>query len=529
MNAVYEQINSAAALVAPEIILVATVCVMFLAGPFLVTEAGQAGAGLRHRWGVLSLLAIGAAMAAWLSAEPRGVTGGPFRSDDLLWYTRGVSLTAGALLALLVWNQIDDARAAEAHACLLTILAGSQLAAAANDLVTLFLALELVSIPTYVLIDLPQRDAAMREATLKYFLLSIFSSGLVLYGMAWLFGATGTTGIAGIAEAARMGRLDGASLPLRIACLLILAGLSFRITAVPFHFYAPDVFQGVNASAAAMLSVVPKIVGFVALLRLIPLASGAAGVIPSGTLEDLQPLLAGIAVLTMFAGNLLALRQKHLHRLLAYSSIAHAGYMLAAFAIGIGAPDPDAIGAMLFYLLAYAIMTIGVFAVISACGSRTRPLVTDSDLAGLSGTHPAGAILMAVCLFSLTGLPPTGGFLGKFNLFVAAWSDGSDLARVLAGALALNAAIAAWYYLRLIAVMYFEPAARPRTSSADWPAWVSAAGCTIATVLLFALPQVPWNAAQRATQPLSRLPQAVTEGNVIGSFPVAAAPAAPQD
>jgi NADH-quinone oxidoreductase subunit N len=425
------------------------------------------------------------------------------------------------LLALLVWNQIDDAHAAEIHACLLTILIGVQLAAAANDLVTLFLALELVSIPTYVLLYLPRRDVAMREATLKYFLLSVFSSALVLYGMAWLFGAAGTTGLTGIAEAARMGRLDGDSLPLRVACLLLLAGLSFRVTAVPFHFYAPDVFQGVNASAAAMLSVVPKIVGFVALLRLVPLASVGVGVLPSGSLDELQWLLTVIAVVTMFAGNLLALRQKHLHRLLAYSSIAHAGYMLAAFAIGIGTPDADAIGALLFYLLAYAIMTIGVFAVISACGTRTRPLATDADLAGLSSNHPAGALLMAVCLFSLTGLPPTGGFLGKFNLFVAAWSEGSDLARILAGALALNAAIAAWYYLRLIAVMYFESAARPRTSSVDWPAWVSAAACTVATVLLFALPQVPWDAAQRATRPLSHQPHAVTAGAEVGSFPLA--------
>jgi NADH-quinone oxidoreductase subunit N len=305
-----------------------------------------------------------------------------------------------------------------------------------------------------------------------------------------------------------------------VACLLLLAGLSFRVTAVPFHFYAPDVFQGVNASAAAMLSVVPKIVGFVALLRLVPLASAGTGVLPSESLDELQWLLAVIAVVTMFAGNLLALRQKHLHRLLAYSSIAHAGYMLAAFAVGMASPNAEAIGALLFYLLAYAIMTLGVFAVISACGTRTRPLATDADLAGLSSNHPAAALLMAVCLFSLTGLPPTGGFLGKFNLFVAAWSDGSDLARILAGALALNAAIAAWYYLRLVAVMYLEPAARPRTSSGDWPAWVSAVGCAAATVLLFALPQAPWDAAQRATRPLSSSPQAVTVGPEVGSFPL---------
>ena len=500
MNAALEQINQAAALVVPEIILVATACIMFLAGPFLVTDSGQASAGLRHRWGVLSLLALGSAAIAWLSGDARLVLDGPFRSDDLLWYARGLTLVIGVLLALLVWNQVDDARAAEAQACLLIILAGVSFTAAANDLVTIFLALELVSIPTYVLLYLPQRDTPMREATLKYFLLSVFSSALVLYGMAWLFGSAGTTSLNGIVDAVRSGRIAADDVSLRVACLLLFAGLSFRITAVPFHFYAPDVFQGVTASAAAMLSVVPKVVGFAALIRLLPLAGGflSAG---AESASDVQWLLGVVAVVTMFGGNLLALRQSHLHRLLAYSSVAHAGYMLAALTVGLGDPAGEGISALLFYLLAYAIMTIGVFAVLSALSTRLRPLTSDADLAGLSSNHPAAALLLAVCLFSLTGLPPTGGFLGKFNLFVAAWSNGSDLARGLAIALAINAAIAAWYYLRLVAVMYLEPAVRPRTSSGDWPAWVSATGCTAATVMLFALPQPAWDAARRATQP----------------------------
>ncbi len=509
MNVALEQINQAAALIVPEIILVATACIMFLSGPFLVTDSGQASAGLRHRWGILSLLALGSAAVAWLSADPRVVLDGPFRTDDLLWYARGLTLLVGVLLTLLVWNQVDDARGAEAQACLLIILAGVSLTAAANDLVTIFLALELVSIPTYVLLYLPQRDTGMREATLKYFLLSVFSSALLLYGMAWLFGAAGTTSLNGILDAARSGRLPADAVSLRVACVLLFAGLSFRITAVPFHFYAPDVFQGVTSSAAAMLSVVPKVVGFVALLRLMPLAGGFA--FPGASAAtDVQTLLAIVAVITMFGGNLLALRQHHLHRLLAYSSVAHAGYMLAALAVGLGEPASDAASALLFYLVAYAIMTIGVFAVLSAVSTRARPLATDADLAGLSSNHPAAALLMAVCLFSLTGLPPTGGFLGKFNLFVAAWSSGSDMARGLAIALAINAAIAAWYYLRLVAVMYLEPAVRPRTSSGDWPAWLSAAGCTAATVLLFALPQMPWEAARRATQPARRPVDAIT-------------------
>ncbi|MEX2027265.1 MAG: proton-conducting transporter membrane subunit, partial [Pirellulaceae bacterium] len=189
----YQHIQDAVSLIVPEIILLATACLLFLVGPMLVSDAGDARPGLRHRWGILSLLALGSAIFAWLRAEPVAVTGGPFVADQLVWFTRGLALTAGILLALLLWNQIDDGYSAEAHACLLAIIAGTNLVAAANDLVTLFLALELVSIPTYVLLYLPRRDRVSREATLKYFLLSVFSSALVLYGMSWLYGASGTT------------------------------------------------------------------------------------------------------------------------------------------------------------------------------------------------------------------------------------------------------------------------------------------------------------------------------------------------
>jgi NADH-quinone oxidoreductase subunit N len=495
-----EQINQAVALVVPEIILLATVCVMFLTGPFLVSDAGRAGAALRHRWGALSLLALAVASYAWLHTGTRPVGTGPFRSDDLVWFARGLSLTLGAVLALVLWNQIDDGHAAEAHACLLTIIAGTSLAAAANDLVGLFLALELVSIPTYVFLYLPRRDRAMREATAKYFLLSIFSSGLVLYGMSWLYGAAGTTNLAGIAEAAAAGRMSPDSGLVRVALALMIAGVGFRITAVPFHFYAPDVFQGVTSSAAAMLSFVPKVVGFIALLRLVPIASGMLGLHDWAPADSVRVLLALLAVVTMFGGNLLALRQSHLHRLLAYSSVAHAGYMLVGLTVGERGTAVGGTSALLFYLAVYGVMTIGAFALLGGVGTPQRPLQTDSDLAGLSRTHPAAALLLAVCLFSLTGLPPTAGFLGKLNLFLAAWSDGTGLGRVLAMTLAVNAAIAAWYYLRLVAVMYLEPAARTETSPLNAPAWVAGVCCAAATLVLFALPQPLWNAALRAVE-----------------------------
>ena len=497
MNAAIEQLNHAAVLVLPEIVLLATVCVMFLIGPFLAGDGRQAVTGLRHRWGGLALAAVATAWLMWFNSRPLAIEGGPFTADALVWYTRGLSLSLGAVLVLLLWNQVDDANAAEGHACLLAIIAGTNLVAAANDLVVLFLALELVSIPTYIILFLLRRERGTREATVKYFLLSVFSSALVLYGMSWLYGAAGTTNLSGIAEvyAATDG---GTSTLLYVAFGLLLAGMSFRIAAFPFHFYAPDVFQGVTSSNAALLSFIPKVVGFVALVRLLPLVG--ATVSPNLWLPDEGPriLLGALAVATMFVGNLMALRQKHLHRLLAYSSVAHAGYMLVGLAVGnVGVVGGTS--AVLFYLAAYGFMTIGVFALLRGAGGTGRPLETDDDLRGLSRFHPSTALLMTICLLSLTGLPPTVGFLGKLNLFFAAWSENTWVGQSLAVLLAVNAAIAAWYYLRLVAVMYLEEPETSEVRPVELGSWLGGLACAVATLVLFTTPQWLWTVVSRVT------------------------------
>jgi NADH-quinone oxidoreductase subunit N len=485
-----EHIRGTASLLAPEIVLLTAVCVLFLAGPFTVSDAGEAPAGLRHRWGIISLFAIAVAWFAWYHGGSEPVKVNLFQLDALVWFIRGLTLSAGLLLALVLWNQIDDAHAAEAHACLLSILCGTNLVAAANDLVSLFLALELVSIPTYVLLYLPRRDRLGGEATLKYFLLSVLSSALVLYGMSWLYGVAGSTNFAAIQDSLQPNASSqvGAGM-LEIAFALLVAGLSFRIAAVPFHFYAPDVFEGTTAANAALLSIAPKIVGFVALMRLIPLSA------PEWVLGDAdEHLLAVLAVATMFLGNLLALRQKHLYRLMAYSSIAHAGYMLIGLAIGnvgpVGGRD-----AILFYLAAYALMTIGVFALMSSGNDADRSLQTADDLRGLSRTQPQIALLLAICLFSLTGLPLTAGFLGKLNLFLAAWSDQNEIGPWLAILMALNAAIGAYYYLRLVALMYLEAAAPGETKPVrtQWAPWLAGIICAVLSVAIFFAPQWLWD------------------------------------
>lgn len=494
----FSAINQAAGLILPEIILIATVCIMFLAAPFMVSEHGKAAAGLRHRWGMLTLLALGAAIFAWLKAPLNDSGLGPFRSDEFVWFVRGVTLTFGILLTLVLWDQAEDGLAAESFACLLVILAGVNFVALSNDIVGIFLGLELVSIPTYILLYMGRRDWMSHEATIKYFLLSIFSSAIVLYGLAWVFGLSGTTNLTVITERVAADKVAVGHGMFRLAMTMLVAGLCFRLTAVPFHFYAPDVFQGVNSSSAAMLSFVPKVVGFAALLRLLPACVGVNDLgawIPSGAV---RALLTVVAVATMVIGNLLALRQSSLMRLLAYSSIAHAGYMLVGLSVGTAATGTSGVASLLFYLTMYGVMTIGLFALITAAGSNSRPIRSVSDLSGLSKSQPVIALMMAVCVFGLSGLPPTGGFLAKLNLFLSAWSDGTSDGRILAITLAVNAVIGAAYYLRLISVMYFESSTTVAEPDRQPAAWIAGCVCAIATLALFLAPQTLWNAAWTA-------------------------------
>jgi NADH-quinone oxidoreductase subunit N len=495
--------------IVPEALLLATVCLMLLLGPFLVDDEGKAEQGVSLRWTILSLitLAIGGWVFLKTGAKPPGQgAAGFFAADGLAYFVRALTFGLGPVLVLILTKQIDDGGSAEAHACLLALLAGTNIVAMSTDLVGLFLALELVSIPTYIYLYLPRRDAQMQEAALKYFLLSVFSSAFVLFGMSWLFGATGTTNIQQISAtvtAALAGPpAEGAAASadyvaagiasprmIQMALAILIAGLSFRLAVVPFHFYAPDVFQGVNSASAAMLSLIPKVAGFAALLRVMP--GGAEWL--SG-----QNLLAGLAIVTMTLGNLMAVRQHNLQRLLAYSSIAHSGYMLVGLTMGSSAGTIGGVSALWFYLATYGLVTVGIFALLAAA-SADRPITTDADLAGLSQTHPAIAVLLAISLFSLTGLPPTAGFWGKLNLFQASWSSAtlwgssgwfaSPRGVWLATAIAVNAAIAAWYYLRLIAAMYREPAVPHTSTRLAWAPAVAGAVCAIGSILLFAAPQ----------------------------------------
>ncbi len=481
----------------PELILIIAACIHFAVGPFMSRPGEAVPSGTRHRWGATTVLALAFAFWAALVAIPTGPASASaqFCVDPLSTLVRLLSLSTGLILLLISWNQTDDETAAEHHACLLLIVMGVNLVGLANDLVVLFLALELVSIPTYLLLYLGRRNSQGEEATIKYFLLSVFSSAIVLFGFSYLYGIAGSTNLVAIKEALSAGSTATMPAVIGLAMVMVLVGLGFRLTAVPFHFYAPDVMQGSSDGGAALLSFVPKIAGLVALIRLLILAPIEPVVGALWTPIGQASLIIGIlAIASMSIGNFLALQQKNIRRLLAWSSVAHAGYLLVGLSMAyqhVGPVPP--ITAMLFYLLAYGAMTVGAFAVLAMLHHRDRRAESIDDLAGLSQTSPGAALMMTIFLLSLTGLPPTVGFLGKWNLFLAAWSSGSELGQVLAVVMAVNAAIAAWYYLRVIGVMYLQNSPSNEKRIVEFPAFVGAVICAALTLILFAAPSWLWH------------------------------------
>ncbi len=396
---------------------------------------------------------------------------GPLKVDLFSQYVRWLVLVVALILVLMSLQLAPDVQVPEYLGTLLLAVAGMMVVASAQELVLLFVGLELISIPTYILLYLGRRSVESQEATAKYFYLSILSSAITLYGFSFLYGAAGSTELVRIQEA--LGSIDETMGMLwfgRLALVLIFAGLCFKVTAVPFHFYAPDVYQGTTAGNAAVLSFLPKLGGLVVLVRIVAMA------MPGFETYAWQIALV-LALLTMTLGNVVALWQDNVRRLLAYSSIAHGGYMLiglaVAFAAGSGANAAagfDGIGGMLFYITVYALATSGAFATLIYLGRDERPIENVDELAGAARAYPWAGIAMAIFMFSLTGIPPLAGFWGKLNLFAGALSirppnpDAASAPRewflLLAVLGVLNAAISAGYYLRIVGVMYFRNSSR---------------------------------------------------------------------
>jgi NADH-quinone oxidoreductase subunit N len=475
----------------PEAALISVACVLFVLSTLRATSRNAAGA--------FALMGIGiAALLHFLGDRPEGMvhTVAPLWPDNLAVFVRLAALATGALLVLFCWNECDDSRAADFQGLLLCATAGFSLVGSANDLIVLFLALELISIPTYVMLYLPRpNDPRAQEAGVKYFLLSVLSSALALFGFSYLYGVTGTTNIAAISQLLPRLVPSDASISVLIASVMVLAGLGFRVTAFPFHFYAPDVYQGGPTGTVAFLAFVPKLAGFAALLKLFAYVGDANPVSPE-FVKRMMMLFWILAAVTMTAGNVMGLLQTNLRRLLAYSSIANAGYMLIGLAVvpaqayrnsSEGAPVAG-VDALLFYLVAYGAMTIGAFAILAYLDSPDRGIETIDDVAGLRETHPVAAVLLGIFLISLIGLPLTAGFVGKLLLFLGALSTPAeapmqDLFRILAVVGALNAAVAAYYYLRVLNALFLRSSlVAPTPVVRRSPLIVVAIVCALVTV-----------------------------------------------
>ena len=531
-------------LLLPEIILVLLATSIFVGGTFTSAREGWswlAAAGLllagialgqqqeairehqnevRHQQTKTSDQQESATDAGSAASAPavQAVWSGPLVVDLFSQTTRWFVLGVGLVFVPLLGRSAASNLTPEFVGSLLLIMAGLMVIAMANDLVLMFTGLELVSIPTYVVLYLGRADARAQEAASKYFFLSILSSALLLYGFSFLYGVAGNTQLRDIHHVlgAAPRHAEGLVTLARLAMVLIFAGLGFRITAVPFHFYAPDVYQGTSHGNAALLAVVPKIAGLAALVRIVvvPMVNQGPIVGDGSYLEVLAKvgwqLSLVLAVLTMTVGNLVALWQKNIRRMLAYSSIAHAGYMLigfaVAFAVSGGAHASSAvngIGATLFYLLVYSLATAGVFAGLAYLSGEARQLDTIDELAGLAKSHPVAAAAMAVCLFSLTGLPPLAGFWGKFVLISGALSTGDGTLWLwfvgLSIAAMVNAAISAGYYLRVVAAMYFRESLTAASAQGGYGAALAMGFCALAVLATGAFPG-PWiAAAQRAS------------------------------
>ena len=359
--------------------------------------------------------------------------------DSLSTFAIGL-IGLGALLS--VWLSLSYLPAlhinhGEYYALLLLSTAGMFVLVSAVDLMALFLGLELTSIPIYALVGFNRRKLGSNEAALKYFLLGAFTSAILLYGMALLYGATGHTGFEGI----RRGFAAGGALSLS-GLALVIAGLAFKIAAVPFHQWTPDVYEGAPTSVTAFMSVTVKTAAFVVLLRFLSLALPEMG-------DRLTVLLQVLAAITMLLGNVMAVIQTNVKRMLAYSSIAHAGYFLVAFATG----TPEAWTALLFYLLVYLFMNLGAFCVVTALAQGGSEWESVDDFSGLASKRPGLAALMTLFMLSLAGIPGTAGFMAKFYLFVAA-VNADQIVLVLI--LAATSLVSVFYYLKLPIAMYMR-------------------------------------------------------------------------
>lgn len=422
--------------IAPELIIGGFALLVMLIAPFMSRE---------KRWltGHVSWFGIMAAtFALWLNWGTNTSTFAGLYVIDLFSSLFKIIFLLGSLLVIFMsdnYVRLRNLPAGEYYALILFATFGMMMMASAADLVVFFVGLEIMSVALYVLAGFRRNDLKSNEASLKYFLLGAFATGFVVFGIAFIYGALGSTSIAKVFSPGSYA-FENSGLFLMIGGGLLLIGLAFKLASFPFHMWVPDVYEGSPTTITAFMSAGPKAAAIAVMARVFIFAFGE-------NVSELSSIFWSLSVMTMFTGNLIAVSQTNVKRMLAYSSIAHAGYMLIAFA----ASNSDAVSAVAFYLLSYTVMNIGAFMVLVVVESKTDG---DNDLTsftGLGRRHPLLGATMALFLISLAGIPPTAGFTAKFMIFKAAILKGHIPLVVIA---VINTLISVYYYLRVVVVMF---------------------------------------------------------------------------
>ena len=469
----------------PEIILT-------VAGTLIMILEGIAGDRPRRTGsGTLAVLAIvlaiGASVAA--AAHPGYAFSNMLVIDGFATFFRVLVLVVALLTVLISFQYLDRERAnaGDYFALILFSVTGQCVMAAANELIMIFIGLEISSIATYVLAGFLRDDKRNNEAAIKYFLLGSFATAFLLYGIAWIYGITGTTNLSQIRYALLSQDLSSNYVLVGVAAALMMVGFAFKVSAVPFQIWAPDVYQGAPAPVSAFMSAGPKAAAFAIFVRVYMTAFQPLS-------SRWEPFVWASALLTMVVGNFAAITQTNIKRMLAYSSIANAGYVLVALATH----SEIGTAAVMFYLAAYAFMNVGAFAVVTHFSRQGERYVDIDDLAGLAWKQPVTAGLFTIFLLSFIGVPLTAGFFGKFYIFKAALDGGFTWLAILG---LLNSAVAAFYYLRILVVMYMKEPGEAAAQLQPLAPGVGVAlwGSAIGTIVLGIFPSLILNYARSST------------------------------
>jgi NADH-quinone oxidoreductase subunit N len=443
----------------PEILLAVLASLLLMLGAFSKTDAFKLVQGLA----VAALLLV-ALLVAYATGEGKVLAfGGAFIVDDFARLMKILALLGAAVAVLLSGKYLQRVAMAKFEYPILVLLAcvGMMMMISANDLISLYMGLELQSLSLYVVAAIDRDNAKSSEAGLKYFVLGALSSGMLLFGASLVYGFTGTTTFAGIADALQA---NGSSIGIVFGLVFVLAGLAFKISAVPFHMWTPDVYEGAPTPVTAFFASAPKVAAMALLVRTM--------VGPFNHLvHDWQQILVVVSILSMALGAFAAIGQNNIKRLLAYSSIGHMGFAL----VGLAAGTQDGVSGVVIYMLIYMLTTLGVFACVLAMRRKGLQVETISDLAGLGRTNKGLAFVLSILMFSLAGIPPLAGFFGKLFVFMAAVKAGLWLLAILG---VIASVIGAYYYLRIVKIIYFDepaPAFDALDGEVKWVAYLSGA------------------------------------------------------